>query len=156
MSNSVPMLRRLSKLCRKTHQHQPLEGRRRTEGASCYPLPLLRAILQGMSDTSHSAQPVEQFTRDEYDASLALSVASVAEVPSAECAEPTKPGTLPLEGGGSVHMRYALSDFKPQYLDEYTREPLPHHLVREAIQDELNYFNAHVWGKLRCPKGDGG
>ena len=32
-----------------------------------------------------------------------------------------------------------------QYLDEYTREPFDHALVRAAIQEELDYFNTHVW-----------
>ena len=38
-----------------------------------------------------------------------------------------------------------MQHFKDVYLDEYTREPLPHHLVREAIREELSYFNKQVW-----------
>ena len=30
-------------------------------------------------------------------------------------------------------------------MDEYTREPLEHSLVREAIKEELEYFNQKVW-----------
>ena len=54
-------------------------------------------------------------------------------------------GSIPVEGGGQVTVRYAAQDFKDVYLDEYTREPLPHHLVRAAIKDELDYFNTKVW-----------
>ena len=31
------------------------------------------------------------------------------------------------------------------YKDEYTGEELPTHLVRAAMEEELEYFNAHVW-----------
>ena len=31
------------------------------------------------------------------------------------------------------------------YLDEYTGEILPPHLMRDAIIDELDYFNEKVW-----------
>lgn len=37
------------------------------------------------------------------------------------------------------------TQFKEVYLDEYTREPLPTHLVCDAIIDELNHVNAKVW-----------
>ena len=46
--------------------------------------------------------------------------------------------------GGEVKIHYDIKEFKETYLDEYTREPLPHHLVREAIRDELDYFNSKV------------
>ena len=162
MSNSVPMLRRLSKLCRGDHAHQPLEGKHRTEAAAIYPLPLLKAILQGMADTTHTDSVVKDMVEDEYCASLSLSMATV-ENPSFqsdkslepsinESTDPTaqsdltrkddepvthKPGTIPVQGGGYVKIHYALRDFKETYLDEYTREALPHELVRGAIKDEF-------------------
>ena len=40
---------------------------------------------------------------------------------------------------------YEASNFKRQYLDEYTGEPLPPKLLRAAVEDELNYFNSKVW-----------
>ena len=42
-------------------------------------------------------------------------------------------GELPKEGGGSVKVRYEMQSFKQIYLDEYTREEIPHALVRQAI-----------------------
>ena len=35
--------------------------------------------------------------------------------------------------------------FKEEYRDEYTHEVLPRELVRQAMIDELRYFNAKVW-----------
>ena len=48
-------------------------------------------------------------------------------------------------GGGEVSVRYEPSNFKAQYVDEYTREVLPLDLVKSAMIEELNYFNAKVW-----------
>ena len=58
---------------------------------------------------------------------------------------PQQPGTIPVRGGGSVKVHYNLNDFKEAYLDEYTREVLPHHLVREPIKYTRAYCNAQVW-----------
>ena len=55
------------------------------------------------------------------------------------------PGHLPKQGGGTVRINYELKDFKAAYLDEYTREELPHAVVRAAIREELEYFNQRVW-----------
>ena len=40
---------------------------------------------------------------------------------------------------------YDESNFKPRYLDEYTGEVLAPHLIRTAIEEELDYFNLKVW-----------
>ena len=40
---------------------------------------------------------------------------------------------------------YKAKDFKEVYVDEYTREPLPHALVCQAIREELECFNSRVW-----------
>ena len=54
-------------------------------------------------------------------------------------------GSLPVEGGGSVHVTYSPHHIKQVYLDEYTREPLPQFLVEAATREVLNYFNSRVW-----------
>ena len=36
-------------------------------------------------------------------------------------------------------------NFRGRYLDAYTGELLPKHLIRAAIEDELNYLNSKVW-----------
>ena len=48
-------------------------------------------------------------------------------------------------GGGSLPIEYIPHNFKAVYRDEYTGEELPNHLVRSAMEEELNYFNLHVW-----------
>ena len=40
-------------------------------------------------------------------------------------------------GAGFVRIHNNLNDFKEAYLDEYTREVLPHQLVMDATKDEL-------------------
>ena len=148
LSNSPPMLRRLSKLCKRDHVHQKLEGGKRTQMSSFHPLPLLKAILQGITDTQHCTGMTEHLVEDEYEASLLMNVSTESSPePNAVPNDPQalSPGTLPVEGGGTVQIHYKLQDFKHTYLDEYTREPLPHKLVMSAIQEELEYFNRHVW-----------
>ena len=56
-----------------------------------------------------------------------------------------QPSTIPVQGEGAVKILYEAKDFKEVYLDEYTREPLPHELVCQAIREELEYFNSSVW-----------
>ena len=50
MTNSVPMKLRLSLTCDGLHKHQQLVGGR-CRDAAFYPLPLVKAILNGMKDT---------------------------------------------------------------------------------------------------------
>ena len=75
MSNSVAMLKRLHGLCPRDHKHQPLLGGR-ASSASFYPIPLLRAILQGMNDAEHSENAVSSLTESEYDVSRSMSLCS--------------------------------------------------------------------------------
>ena len=46
---------------------------------------------------------------------------------------------------GSIPIKYKESSFKDRYLDEYTGETLPNPLIRETIEDDLNYSNGKVW-----------
>ena len=152
MSNSVQMLRRLSKLCKGYHKHVPLLGGKAAE-AAFYPLPLIKAILQGISDTKHASQSVSMIAEEEYDTSLLLTVSPVTVDTSAPVAkvahavsssqeiasnsDSLPPGKLPVQGGGFVNVQYAATECKTVYLDEYTREPLPRALAKAAIRDEL-------------------
>ena len=58
---------------------------------------------------------------------------------------PCETSTLPVQGGGQVKIVYQATQFKDSYVDEYTRERLPLDLVKQAIIEELNYFNERVW-----------
>ena len=141
MSNSLPMLQRLSKTCKGGHKHQALLSGR-AAAAAFYPLPLLKAILQGVADTARLDSSVADMSSSEYDTSLLLSIAAVspdekvatqASKVSGSAGAATnsenfsktdlEPGSLPVEGGGTVNIHYAAKDFKDVYLDEYTREP---------------------------------
>ena len=42
-------------------------------------------------------------------------------------------------------MQYLDDNAKSVYKDEYTGEVIPMHLVREAMEEELAYFNENVW-----------
>ena len=48
-------------------------------------------------------------------------------------------------GGGHIELDWDDMNFKEIYRDEYTNEILPTHLIKEAIKEELSYFNARVW-----------
>ena len=52
--------------------------------------------------------------------------------------EPPHESEIPNMAGGKTHIRYDPISFRDVYLDEYTRQPLPHHLVQAAIKEELN------------------
>ena len=155
MSNSLPMLKRLSKVCKGGHKHQPLLAGR-AAAAAFYPLPLLRAILQGVADTTKADQSVASMLLEEYDTQLLMSISPVTS-PDAPDSSKHEPGTMPCEGGGKVRIQYSPTDFKATYLDEYTREPLPSNLVQAAIKEELEYFNSRVWelSDARKVLGDG-
>ena len=48
--------------------------------------------------------------------------------------------------GGQQEVVFTEDNFKAQYYDEYTGEPLPNHLVRAAMIEEMSYFSEKtVW-----------
>ena len=96
MSNSIPMLKRLFRVCRGGHSHQPRLGGR-ASAAAFYPLPRLKAILQGVSNTEHIRDAVPGMTKDEYDVSLVMTVNDAR--PAVDNAGSLAPGEMPVEGG---------------------------------------------------------
>ena len=44
-------------------------------------------------------------------------------------------------GGGQQEVVFTKENFKSQYYDEYTGEPLPNDLVRAAMIEEMSYFS---------------
>ena len=99
-----------------------------------------------MADTSKADASVKEMPEELYDTELRMSVnASAPAAPQKSDDHHSHPGSIPCEDGGQVTITYDVKQFKDTYLDEYTREPLPHHLVRAAIRDELDYFNKTVW-----------
>ena len=107
----------------------------RAAAAAFYPLQLLKAILQGISDTQEALHTVNTMYQEAWDTELLLSLENSPSPGSKTASFPD--GSLPVQGGGSVRIKYEPHQFKSQYLDEYTREVLPDHLVRAAIVEEL-------------------
>ena len=58
---------------------------------------------------------------------------------------PATYSSVPKVNGGVVPIQYDQKNFKDRYFDEYTGEILAPHLIRPAVEDELNYFNSKVW-----------
>ena len=138
MSNSPQLLQALNRQCSHDHKHLHLMSGR-AAAAAFYPLPLLKAILKGMNATREAVQCVQALVEDEWDVVLSMSAKEVAqdEQQQAETSE-IKQSSIPLEGGGTYRIEYKAENFKPRYLDEYTREELPLHLVKAATIVQLD------------------
>jgi hypothetical protein len=144
MSNSPHMLKHLGQRCDKSHRHQPLEGGRCAD-AAFYPLPLIRAILRGMRDTARA----DQHTRDEKAQELrTLAALMCSSKTQSQPNESISIGKTKMKkvGGGEIEVDFNTMNLKTQYFDEYTGEPLPNHLVRAAMIEEMSYFSEKtVW-----------
>ena len=162
MTNSPFMVDALDIRCDKSHKHQHLVGGRAAD-AAFYPPKLLRAILRGMAMTRDAANGVRLLCENEksFLDSLNLfinaipreSVQPKSTAPDASAGTDSSPtgdgkprtSSIPLMGGGTLPIEYSPHNFKTVYRDEYTGEELPNHLVRAAMEEELDYFNKHVW-----------
>ena len=164
MSNSSDMLSVLSRKCDKSHAHQHLLGGR-AAAAAFYPPPLLRAILKGMALTRDNALGVKMIMNHQRELAENHRLHSCAVVDAKSVDEPTGDATnsagtttaataIPLTGGGEIPISYEAHNFKSTYQDEYTGEVLPTHLVRAAMEEELGYFNAHVWDAVEKKKAE--
>ena len=58
---------------------------------------------------------------------------------------PVHKSSVPKVHGSSMPVAYNEEKIKRQDLDEYTGEILTPHLIRAAIEDELDHFNSKVW-----------
>ena len=143
------MLTCLSRVCPGTHPHQQLTDGR-AKHAAYYPLALLHAILEGMIATRDSERCANDAAENEWDCNLTMAIAAITD----PCHKPADgsaatpalaDSSIPKTDGGTVSIQYEASNFRNEYVDEYTRLPLPTDLVRAAICEELNYFNKHVW-----------
>ena len=149
LTNSIAMANQLNKRCRRDHTHQQLVSGR-CKDASYYPAPLVRAILKGIALQAEEDRRSVMAIQESDD--LLGKICSIP-MPSPKPVTPVPWGantysSVPRMRGGSVPITYQEHNFRERYLDEYTGELLPKHLIRAAIEDELNYFNSKVW-KLR-------
>ena len=61
-------------------------------------------------------------------------------------------------GGSKVKVDFNTLNFETQYFDEYTGEPMPNHLVRAAMIEEMSYFSekanwtAADWADMKSSK----
>ena len=141
LTSSSQMAARLSTRCNKLHSHQQLVGGR-CRDAAFYPLGLIRAILLGMSDT-RDAEAKSQAASLEVRQKINAISSSAGEIPCED--EEARESSAPYANGKTCRIVYDSLNFRPKYVDEYTGEVLDPKLVKEAIIDELDYFNARVW-----------
>ena len=145
LTNSKVMADQLCKKCPGKHTHQPLEGGR-CRDAALYPSKLVRAILKGISlqaQQQHVASMVQQEEINTMNMMCGIPL-QAPKIPHVDFGE-AKKSSIPRMSGGSVPIIYAENNFRSKYVDEYTGEILPPHLIRDAIIDELDYFNDKVW-----------
>ena len=128
----------------------------RAAGAAFYSPQLVGEILRGMRDTEdHEAAKDNPDLEDPNAQSAMLVAGSLHDVPIApvlatvqqeDLASKNKHHvtTFKMSDGSSkkINLQHSM---KPVYLDEYTRAALPHQQLVEAMYDELDYFNEHVW-----------
>ena len=140
LTSSVHMARQLQAKCDRSHVHPQLVGGRCKE-AAYYPLGLIRAILRGMHDTTMAEHKAKEEEKDTIEMLNALS-SKPTRLPEVIDTS-VRQSKIPRATGGCVSISY--DNWKPRYSDEYTGEVLPHNLVQDAMIDELDYFNEHVW-----------
>ena len=142
MPSSPQMAARLSTRCNRLHTHQQLAGGR-CKDAAFYPLGLIRAILLGMRDTADAEVRAREMSREVRQVVNNIS-SSTGEIPSSP-EEKVWESSVPYADGRTCTIKYDACKFRPKYVDEYTREVLDPQLVKDAIVDELDDFNARVW-----------
>ena len=85
---------------------------------------MIRAMLRGMHDTAKADQHAREQTAEELGRIAALMFSSKTQsVPN----ESVSAGKTKMKkvGGGEIEVDFNTLNFKAQYFDEYTGEPLP-------------------------------
>ena len=112
---------------------------RKVQDAAMYPVSLVQANLRGIALQSKEKQ--------------LMGPEKICAMPMSYSSGPSKPtdfgpatySSISKVNGGTVPIQYDQKNFKDRYFDEYTGEILAPHLIRPAIEDELNDFNSKVW-----------
>jgi hypothetical protein len=120
----------------------------RCAAAAFYPLPLLKAILRGIRDQALIQQKAEEEEEEEFVGLLnALSTGGTfaleSKLPEIVMPKETKKSNIKKVSGGYFSIAY--DNWKQAYTDEYTGENLLSQLAHDAMIDELDYLNEHVW-----------
>ena len=139
------MAEKLGKKCDFKHRHQHLVGGR-CRDAAFYPAPLVKAILDGIATQASADGKTLQEEKSTFVSNMfAMPMPQVGKTLIPDAFGAARHTSCPKFSGGSLPIVYKEENFKPSYLDEYTGEILPTKLIREAIEDELDYFNSKVW-----------
>ena len=143
LTNSVAMAKMLLRACSKDHEHQQLAGGR-CANAAFYPQELVRAFVRGMAEQS---QLDRTKTSEMEENAMILNALKPGLCHGGESAPTAKPRSSIAKktNGTRIPVTYNPCNFKTAYNDEYTGEILEPHLIANAIIDELDYFNEHVW-----------
>ena len=123
MTSSIHMARQLQKRCDHSHVHQQLVGGR-CKDAAYYPLPLIRAMLHGMRDTT-VAESKDRYEQEELVRTLNAIGDHPTRLPEVHAPrQATQTSKIPKTGGGYMNISY--DNWKPRYVDEYRRSvPVP-------------------------------
>ena len=145
MTNALPLAQQLQRRCDHSHKHQQLAGGRCAD-AAFYPLGLVRAIIKGIHLTSKQQNVgVQNLPASARHASAMEGIAcALDKLPEVEVSG-LKVSSVTRTSGGKIKVTWDDANFKAIYKDEYTQDPLPQKLIKEAIIEELSYFNEHVW-----------
>ena len=170
MSSSRHMLKRLNVRCDGGHQHQHLSGGR-ASAAAFYPMKVVTEIVRGMRDTwdaehvdesevvaqcnyggetgTQNTIVVQSEFNDPLERTTTELLCALAQE-EIEKANRKAESWIPKRGHPSDGFKVTFDDqsFKPQYVDEYTREVIPMHLVIE----ELTYWNSDPPKKRHAQK----
>ena len=130
MSNSPQMIQCLSRTCDKSHTHQPLSGGR-CAAAAFYPLPLVRAILEGMRATTEHINRIRDQSSD-HRAMISAITDAASTIPMDNDATTILGSSIKRSSGGVLPIGYSPSQFRPRYVDEYTGQVLDPELARSA------------------------
>ena len=145
------MLKRLSRRCSGQHSHQHSVGGR-AKAAEDYSIELITEIIRGIRDTADVEEEWGDANEDDLDQAMAK--ASVLhDVKFSSLVAAYRAQDLKAETQNSMvrfKHRNGQTDpvnltFKDTYRDEYTNEELPVCHVRQAMQEELEYFCDKVW-----------
>ena len=142
LASSIFMAKRLQARCDHSHVHQQLTGGR-CKDAAYYPLPLIRAILKGIHDTSAAGVKLVETKAELIKTRNALGNQTMKLPEVVERPEVVKKSKIKKTNAGHVNTNFDCC--KPRRVDEHTGEVLQANLIHDAMIDELDDFNEHVW-----------
>ena len=131
INNSIQMLRRLHRVCRCGHVHQPLLAGR-AAFAAFYQVPLLTVIFKWMNGTTHMQGPFEM-TKGEY----AVFLLWMLRFSKLRSMFPCRPVSLPRKFDPHAPFNITCNILKRLYKHEYTNDDLQRDFVCAAIKNRL-------------------